>query len=151
MDHWSLTTQEPPTRHWEQYEHARYVVETVFRRSEGRNLEITRSALEGGLRAAAAAVTGEPMTRERLNGVGGPGVIRLAGPRGRAVAIYPVRPVSTGPPDRVRILVGSETRCADAMEAWLFSREPAQRDSRPGPTNKDWEIRVFCVDAWYPI
>lgn len=54
-------------------------------------MEPTIGALEGDLRAAAVAVTGEPMTLERLNGVGGPGVILIAGPRGRAIAKYPVR------------------------------------------------------------
>lgn len=54
-------------------------------------METTRSELDGDLRAAAVAVTGEPMTLERLNGVGGPGVILIAGPRGRAIAKYPVR------------------------------------------------------------
>lgn len=48
-------------------------------------------ALEADIRAAARLVTGEPMKRERLRGVGGPGVILIAGPRGRAIAKYPVR------------------------------------------------------------
>lgn len=47
--------------------------------------------LENDIRAAAVSVTGEPMTLERLSGVGGPGVILVAGPRGRAIAKYPVR------------------------------------------------------------
>lgn len=66
-------------------------MQAVFRRGEGCGLEILRSELEGDLRAAAVAVTGEPMMLERLHGVGGPGVILIVGPRGRAVAKYPVR------------------------------------------------------------
>jgi hypothetical protein len=49
------------------------------------------NVLEGDLRASAVAVTGEPMTLERLSGVGGPGVIRITGPRGRAIVKFPVR------------------------------------------------------------
>ena len=51
--------------------------------------------LDDAIRAVALPVTGEPMTLERLAGVGGPGVIRIRGPRGRAIAKYPVRQEAT--------------------------------------------------------
>ena len=47
--------------------------------------------LEPDLRMATLRLTGEPMTLERLSGVGGPGVILITGPQGRVVIKYPVR------------------------------------------------------------
>lgn len=55
----------------------------------------TISELGDDILAAAVAVTGEPMTMERLSGVGGPGVVRISGPRGRAIAKYPARQEAT--------------------------------------------------------
>ncbi len=40
---------------------------------------------------ATLRLTGEPVTLERLSGAGGPGVILITGPQGRAVIKYPVR------------------------------------------------------------
>lgn len=51
--------------------------------------------LENEIRAAAVPVAGEPVTLERLTGVGGPGVVRVSGARGQVIVKYPVRQEAT--------------------------------------------------------
>ncbi len=104
----------------------------------------TGIALAGDLRAAAAAITGEPMRVERLSGVGGPGVLCIAGPRGRAIAKYPVQREATfyrlwaprvrqyglGVP-AVYAYGGSSTRPWILMEALDATLTPPYRDHLP--------------------
>lgn len=54
-------------------------------------MENTWEELESDIRSQALSVTGQPVTIERLTGVGGPGVIRITGPKGQAIAKYLLR------------------------------------------------------------